>query len=342
MQPEYVQAAVVVIAAFGIAAIGSIVAGRVGHRLGLVDTPGGRRQHQGAVPRTGGIGLFAGFFVTALGLYAAGMLKPEHVRPVAGVLIGTTFVFLFGLADDRYEFKAAPQFAAQIIAAAIAIVFTVWIEVVTLPFTPEPTTFPWYITYPLTTAWVIGMMNTVNFLDGLDGLASGVGAIAATLFAVHSYRLDQPEIALISLALAGACLGFLVFNLHPARLFLGSAGAMTLGYTLATLSILAPARVMTAILIMLVPLLDTTFLIFDRWRRGQSPLRGDRAHLHFRLLDRGYSQRAIVYGYWIFCAVFGFLVLYLPRVYKLVALGALGVIVVVILLALSRTKPTAR
>lgn len=334
MPPSLLNLLVVATAA-AVALVATPLARRAGERLGLVDVPGGRRQHAAPVTRIGGVGLFVGFFVTAAGLYLAGFVKPEHLRPIAGVLLGTAFVFAVGLFDDRYELRAGPQFAAQIGAALIAIGFTVWIEVVTLPLMPEPTRFPWYVTYPLTIGWVVGMMNTVNFLDGLDGLAAGVGAIAAALFAVHSASLGQAEIALYSLALAGACVGFLVFNISPARVFLGSAGAMTLGYALATLSILAPARVMTALLIMLIPIADTAFLIFDRWRRGRSPFQGDRAHLHFRLMHLGLSQRQIVLGYWTFCAVFGTLVLFLPRLYKLVTLGVLGLGVVALLVILS-------
>jgi UDP-GlcNAc:undecaprenyl-phosphate GlcNAc-1-phosphate transferase len=136
--------------------------------------------------------------------------------------------------------------------------------------------------------------------------------------------------------------GFLFFNFNPARVFLGSAGALTLGYALATLSILAPARVMTALLIMLIPIADTAFLFFDRWRRGRSPFQGDRAHLHFRLMDLGLSQRQIVLGYWAFCAVFGTLVLFLPRLYKLATLGVLGLLVVGLMYALSLREERQR
>ena len=340
--PDTLLNLTVVLIALVIAAAATAVARRVGERLGIVDLPGGRRQHAGPVTRIGGAGLLVGFIVTAVGLYLAGYVKPEHLRPIAGVLLGTAFVFVVGLLDDRFELSAWPQFAAQIVAALIAIAFTVWIEVVTLPFMEGPSRFDWYITYPLTIGWVVGMMNTVNFLDGLDGLAAGVGAIAAALFAVHSASLGQQEIALYSLALAGACVGFLVFNISPARVFLGSAGAMTLGYALATLSILAPARVMTALLIMLIPIADTVFLFFDRWRRGRSPFQGDRAHLHFRLMDVGLSQRQIVLGYWSFCAVFGTLVLFLPRLYKLVTLGVLGLLVVALLVGLSMREERER
>jgi UDP-GlcNAc:undecaprenyl-phosphate GlcNAc-1-phosphate transferase len=330
-------------AAFAIAAAGTFLAGRLGRRWGLVDVPGGRRTHIGAVPRIGGLGLFAGFIVTAIGLYVSLSYKAEHWLPLLGVLAGTIFVALIGLADDRFEFPAWPQFAAQIGAALIAIVTTLFIAQVTLPIYGfqdfQKTHWGWLITYPLTIAWIVGMMNTVNLLDGLDGLAAGVGAIAAGLFAIHSFHLQQIELAFYSLALAGACLGFLIFNFHPARVFLGSAGAMTLGYALATLSILAPARVATALLVMAIPIADTGFQVIDRWRRGQSPSHGDRGHLHYRLVDLGLSQRQIVVGYWAFCGVFGALALLISApLYKLIALGTLVLIVVGLLLLLNRRQ----
>lgn len=338
-RPSLPNRALVFLAALAIAALTAPLARWAGERLGLVDWPGGRRQHGRPVARLGGVALFAGFFVTALALYLGGVVRPEHARPISGVLAGTAFVFVFGLADDRFEFRAWPQFLAQFIAAGIAIACTVWIQVVTLPLMTEPTTFPWIVTFALTIGWVVGMMNAVNFMDGLDGLAAGVGAIAAVLFAIHSLQLGQDEIALYSLALAGACAGFLVFNVYPARLFLGSAGALTLGYALATLSILAPARVMTALFVLVIPLADTAFQVFDRWRRGRSPFKGDRGHLHFRLIDLGLSQRQIVLGYWAFCAVFGALVLLIPRLYKLIVLVVVGLAIVAALAWLSRRTP---
>jgi UDP-GlcNAc:undecaprenyl-phosphate/decaprenyl-phosphate GlcNAc-1-phosphate transferase len=325
------------LAAFLIALLVTPLASRLGRRLGLVDIPGGRRLHTGTVARLGGLGLFAGFFVVAAALYLWAPLRPEHRLPLLGVLAGTLFVCLCGLADDRFQFKSGPQFAMQFGAAVIAILTTVWIQAVTFPvFGPQ--IFQWYLTYPLTVLWIMGMMNTVNFLDGLDGLAAGVGGIAALLFAVHSYWLGQKEIALYPLALAGACAGFLIFNFYPARVFLGSAGAMTLGYALATLSILAPARVMTALLVMAIPIADTAFQIYDRWRHGRSPMQGDRGHLHYRLLDLGLSQRQIVVSYWVFCAVFGLAALLIPSIYKLPALMALGLLVVGVLRWLSTTS----
>jgi UDP-GlcNAc:undecaprenyl-phosphate GlcNAc-1-phosphate transferase len=338
---EVLITALVAAGALALALLATPVAGRLGRRLGLQDVPGGRRTHKGLVPRIGGVGLFVGFFVAALGLYFFGPIQEAHRLPFRGVLVGTAVVFLFGLADDRFQFKAGPQFVGQLAGAGIAIATTVFIEQVTLPiigfrdFGP----FRWLVTYPLTIVWVVGMMNTVNFLDGLDGLAAGVGAIAAVLFAVHSFSLGQTDIALFAVALAGACLGFLVFNAFPARVFLGSAGAMTLGYALATLSILAPARVATALLVMAIPIADAGFQAVDRIRRGRSPAEGDRGHLHFRLSDMGLSQRQIVYSYWIFCAVLGTLALVISApLFKLVAIGVGILVVVGVLLVLSRRQ----
>lgn len=328
------------LAAFALSALATFLYGKIGERLGWVAIPGGRRKHTRPVARTGGVGLFVGFFAVAVTLFWLGEFKPEHRLPLVGVISGTGFVFLGGLLDDWRELKAGPQFAIQLVAALIAIATTVWIEIVTLPFSsgpPQP--FPWFITYALTIVWVMGMMNTVNFLDGLDGLASGVGAIAAVLFAVHSVTLEQQQIAQYSMALAGACVGFLIFNVFPARTFLGSAGAMVLGYALATLSILAPARVATALLVMALPIMDVGFQIVDRWRRGQSPLQGDRGHLHFRLTDLGLPQWQIVLGYWLFCAVSGAAALWIksPEL-KLAALGGLGIAAVIVLIVLRRKQ----
>ena len=321
-----------------IAALGTLAAIWLGRRLGLVDQPGGRRRHSGPIPRIGGLGIFAGFFGVAAALYLFAPLKPEHHLPIAGLIVGSAFVFTFGLADDAFEFKAAPQFIAQVIAAIIAIATTVWIQEVTLPVFGFQK-FPWFVTYPLTVFWIVGMMNTVNFLDGLDGLAAGVAAIAALLFGAHMLKLDQPSIALYAFAFAGACLGFLPFNFGPARIFLGSAGAMVMGYALAALSILAPARVATALLVMAIPIADTAWQIFDRWRRGQSPFRGDRGHLHFRLVDSGWPQNRIVVLYWVFCAIFGLLSLTIEsRLSKLIAFVVLMAAVGGALALLARRK----
>jgi len=318
---------------------------RLGRCWAIVDCPGGRRAHAGVVPRTGGIALFAAFIAgSALALIAWPPINPEDVRRLAAVVGGTALVFVFGLWDDRRELPAWPQFLIQGIAALIAVAGTVFIERFTDPVSRQLVVIPdlvpylgWGIVVGVTVFWIVGMINTVNWLDGLDGLAAGVAFIAAALFAIHSFRLGQPEIALFPIALAGACLGFLPYNFHPARVFMGTAGAMTLGYALATLSILAPARIATALLVLGVPIIDVAWIIVSRWRRGASATQGGRDHLHHRLLEAGLSQRQIVGLYYGLCLVFGGLALVGPSpLFKLITLTVLGLGVVAVLWRLSR------
>ena len=313
----------------------------LGRRLGVADAPGGRRQHQGVVSRLGGVALFTGFIGVSLLIFSwhQSIVGSHDYQLLLGVMVGAIFIFIFGLADDFFKFPPWPQYVAQFGAALIAIYFTIFIKHVTFPFLNQATEFPWFITYPLTIFWVIGMINTVNFLDGLDGLAAGVTAIAALLFAWHAYKLGQKTVYLFPLALAGTCLGFLIFNFSPAKVFMGSSGSFTLGWALAALSILAPAKVATALLVLGIPILDVAWLIIWRWRSKGSPMISGRDHLHYRLLDRGFSQRTIVLGYYVFCFIFGLLALLISsRVYKLVALVLLTIFTLGLLWQVAKTN----
>jgi UDP-GlcNAc:undecaprenyl-phosphate GlcNAc-1-phosphate transferase len=281
--------------------------------------------------------LFAGFMGAALLVFGLSTLKiwpplgVEDLKLLTGVLLGSTAMFVFGLWDDWKQLPPWPQFVAQFGVALLAISFDIIIERATLPILGFKIFPPW-ITYPLTVFWVMGMINTVNFLDGLDGLAAGVAAIAGILFAVHAYSLGQTTVAFFPLALAAVCLGFLPFNFSPARVFMGSSGSMFLGFALASLSILAPAKVATALLVMGIPIVDVAWVLINRWRRRGNPMEGGRDHLHFRLLNLGFNQRQIVLLYYGFCATFGLMALFIEdRVYKLMALGVMAVLTIGVL-----------
>jgi UDP-GlcNAc:undecaprenyl-phosphate GlcNAc-1-phosphate transferase len=339
------QYALVFAASFGLAVLLTPLAGRLGCRLGVVDRPGGRRGHEGEVPRLGGMALFAAFAVAVgvaawRGVLTAGYGDDDFTR-LTGLLLGGLGAFIFGLIDDRFDLLPGPQLACQFTLSLIALATLLWLERFTVPFfgLVALDAYPWgaWVYVPLTILWVMGMMNTVNWLDGIDGLAAGVGAILCLVLAVHMHRQGQPSVALLPLTLLGALLGFLPYNFAPARVFLGSAGVFFLGYTLGGLGLIAGGRAPTMLLVMGLPIVDVAWQIFDRLRHRRSPARGDRGHLHFRLLDLGFSQRAIVLLYWGFCALFGVLALIVSSwLYKLLALASIGVGVIVVLAWLSR------
>ncbi|MDY6878390.1 MAG: MraY family glycosyltransferase [Chloroflexota bacterium] len=321
--------------------------GHLGSRLGIVDRPGGRRGHKGEVPRLGGVAVFVAVAV-AVGVAARrGILtigyNPDDFTRLNGLLIGGLVAFLFGLIDDRFDLSPGPQFACQFVLSLIALATLLWLERFTLPFFGyvELEIYPWgpWVYVPLTIVWMTGMINTVNWLDGLGGLAAGVGAILCIVLAVHMHRANQPSVALLPLALLGALLGFLPHNVAPSRVFLGSAGAFFLGYALGGLGLIAGGRVATMLMVVGLPIVDVAWQIFDRLRHRRSPTQADRGHLHFRLLDLGLSERAIVLLYWGFCALFGVLALTVPsRLHKLLALVSIGVVVVVAMAFLSRER----
>jgi UDP-GlcNAc:undecaprenyl-phosphate GlcNAc-1-phosphate transferase len=273
------------------------------------------------------------------GILTAGYGASDALR-LKGLVIGGTLAFLFGLLDDRFDLSPWPQFVFQFALSLVALATLLWLERFTLPFfgTVRLNSYPWgpWIYVPLTILWTMGMINTVNWLDGLDGLAAGVGAILCLVLAIHMHRAGQPSVALLPLALMGALAGFLPYNIAPARVFLGSGGAFFLGYALAGLGLIAGGRTATVLMVMGLPIVDVAWQIFDRVRHKRSPIRGDRGHLHFRLRDLGLSKRAIVILYWGFCALFGLLALIIAPWQKLAALITIGVGVMLVLALLSR------
>lgn len=334
--------------AAAISALVAPAASGLGRRLGLVDRPGGRRRHQGVVPRLGGLPLIAGFLgavaVAALvGVLTSGYGRNDYVR-LRGLLVGGIAAIGFGLLDDRLDLSPRMQFFLHFALSLIALSSLLWLERFTLPFwgyvaLSEYAWGPW-VYVPVTVLWVMGMINTVNWLDGLDGLAAGVGVILCATLAIHMHRVGQPSVALLPIALMGALLGFLPSNFAPASLFLGSAGAVFLGYVAAGLGLIAGGRVAAVLLVMGLPIVDVAWQIFDRIRRRQSPGAGDRGHLHFRLQDLGLSTRWIVLLYWGLCAVFAVVALAVTsRAYKLLTLVGIGVVFLAVLAVLSDRRP---
>lgn len=335
--------AVVFFVAFGLSAGLMPVAGWLGRRFNILDRPRGRHRHKQPTAKLGGLALYVAFTVSVIiaQFLPVPRFDPWEIVRLTGLLLGGLFIFAFGLLDDIFEFGPLPQYFAQLTAAAIAVIFSIFIETLNNPFTGQQTDpWPFWFTVALSIFWLGLMMNTVNWLDGLDGLAGGVAFIAALVLFIHAaFKLDPPQlsVSLLPLALMGATLGFLLFNFPPARIFMGSNGAFFLGYTLGALSIIGGAKAATILLAMGLPLLDVVWQIVNRIRQGRNPTQGDRGHLHFRLMDAGLSARTIVLGYYAFCALFGGIALLTTsQVFKLIALIVMGILVVMGFLILSR------
>ena len=291
------------------------LAGYVSFRLGVTSVPGGRRQEPIAMPKLGGMVIFVGFTVAVIlaQLIPIERSDPYEVFRLAGLILGSAVIFLLGLADDFLGLNWFQIFLGQIFTSAIAIIFQIFIAFFNNPFTGAQTG-EWspIVTVALTLFWLVLMMNTVNLLDGSDGLAGGIALIAAlVLFLNSAVRQEPPQtsISLLPLALAGALLGFLIHNFYPARIYMGGS-AWFLGYALGTLSIIGGAKMATILLVMGLPLMDLGWQILNRMRHGNNPFSGDRGHLHFRLLDNGiFTPRQMALVYYSICAFFGFLTL---------------------------------
>jgi UDP-GlcNAc:undecaprenyl-phosphate GlcNAc-1-phosphate transferase len=321
-----------------VALLATPLAAAWGRRRGIVDKPGPRRWHTGAIPRTGALALYPAFMAAALLAQWLPVPRqdPKELVRFLGIVAGFTFLFVFGYIDDRFELRPGPQYLAQALSGLIAIICIVFIERVMNPFTNQLTIFPYWFTVLFTLVWIMGMINTINFLDGLDGLATGVGAIVSAVLAFHMLREGQYSVALLPLALLGATLGFLPFNFIPAKIFLGS-GSLILGYAIATLGIAAGAKLALLLLVLSIPIVDVAWLMISRLRAGESIGRADRRHLHYRLLDLGLSQRQVVLLYYAYCIVLGTGALFITsRMLKLITLLVLGIGTLALLAWLTR------
>jgi UDP-GlcNAc:undecaprenyl-phosphate GlcNAc-1-phosphate transferase len=335
---------------------------RLSQREGWVAAPGPRHVHRTATPTVGGLAMIAGFAAALLLSFALERLDPalrrspfEQLR-LGLLLAGASIVACVSLIDDLRDLPPLPRLGVHIVAALVAVGPYLWDQRLYPDVMGAPTeargiiltafNFPFvqqihlhelspWLAIGATVFWIAGMQNMVNWADGLDGLAAGVTLIAATILALHTLRLEPPQhtVAFLPLALAGACAGFLPFNFHPARTFMGDVGAMTIGYILGVSAIIGGAKLATALLVMGVPLIDMAWLIVSRTVQGRSAARSGRDHLHHRLLDMGLSQRQVVGIYYGLSALFGAVALLeVPPVAKLVALLVLGALVIGLLL----------
>jgi UDP-N-acetylmuramyl pentapeptide phosphotransferase/UDP-N-acetylglucosamine-1-phosphate transferase len=279
----------------------------LGLRWGLVDPPDERKQHTLPMVRLGGVGIVAGFSLSLLCTWSFGgfaELPPDKDQLIWTTLAGALCYFIIGLADDLFALPPLPRLAGQVLVAAAVWNQGVRIGSIDLPFglgnSAAGLPLPEGLSLLATVVWLVGITNAINWLDGLDGLAAGVSGIAAVGLLSVSFSLNQPAAGLLAAALAGSCLGFLRHNFNPARIFMGDGGSYFLGFALAAISIVGPAKRLTSVslllplLILSLPLADMSAVIMGRLKAGRSPFYPDRRHLHHRLLRAGFSHRRTV------------------------------------------------
>jgi len=344
---------------FALAAILTPLIKRFALKFGFVDKPGeDRKIHKKPMPLLGGLVIFVVVVLLIAIIWfttdwiSAGPIQPKHF---IGVLVGLLFLLIGGVLDDKYTLKPLQQIIWPILAALSLICAGIGIDQITNPFGGtialnqwEVVAFWWdglayKLTLPsdiFTFVWILGMIYTTKFLDGLDGLAAGITGIGAfMIFFLALYtQFFQPDVAMLAIVVAGAITGFLIYNFHPAKMFLGESGSTILGFLLGTLAIISGGKIATALLVMGIPVLDVLWVILRRmFIEKKSPFKGDRKHLHFIMLDLGLNQRQAVLFLYLIAALFGTATLFLQSQYKLLTLGVLAVVMVIMAVILVKS-----
>ncbi len=304
---------------------------RVALRLGVIDRPNARKIHVDPIPLLGGVAIY-GAFIAALLLFGS----RYRLNELVSILVGASLMSFLGVWDDRQGLSPLLKLAGQFVAASILVLSGVYIG-----------TFPWEaLNIALTLLWVVAVTNAMNLLDNMDGLSGGVGAVAAVFFLLLAAMNNQYLVGALSAALVGACLGFLVYNFNPARIFMGDAGALFLGFILAAVAIKLrfPEGVqivtwMVPVLILGLPLFDTALVIVSRLRRGYNPLTTPgKDHVSHRLVALGYTRREAVLICYLICAGLGIIALFITQASIPEGYIVGGIMVLVGLAALARLE----
>ena len=268
---------------------------KLAFRLGAVDKPNARKVHHTIMARLGGLAIYLGFMAGAITCM-------QLTKDVVGILVGGTIITIVGIADDIFQLTAKAKLLGQIVAALVLVGFGVRIEWLNNPFGGY--FYLDYLSIPFTVFWVVSFTNVVNLMDGLDGLAAGVSAIASVTIILVALQQGLYPVAVITAALAGATLGFVRYNFNPATIFMGDTGSLFLGYMLAAISIYGAVKSAATIALIVpaialgLPIMDTAFAIARRYLNGKPIFQPDKGHIHHRLLAMGFSQRqAVIFMY---------------------------------------------
>lgn len=332
--PDYVLAFVI---AAGVALLVTPGVIFLAKKTGAMDAPDARKVHKRPVPRIGGLGIYLAFLASMFVVLNYVPIDPEVSFELEGLMVGGTLIVALGLVDDYTNLPAKVKLVGQIVAAAVFVIgFDVRIDFITDPFGDY--LFLEWLAIPATLFWIVGLTNTVNLIDGLDGLAAGVATIASVTIFLVALQQGIMFVAVFTAAIAGAALGFLYYNFNPARIFMGDSGSMFLGYMLAGISVIGAVKsaatiaLIVPILALGLPILDTTFAIVRRYRGGVPIFKPDKGHLHHRLLDLGFTQRQAVLLMYVISALLGLSAVALTEVSGQFAILIVCVVVAVVLL----------
>ncbi|MBM2810230.1 MAG: glycosyl transferase family 4 [Chloroflexi bacterium] len=314
-----------------------VVAESLGRRLGLVDLPRRGEVQRHSVPRTGGYGVWCAFWLTILVSFIIAPPDLERLSAdnwrLVGVLLGAIALLPLAAVDDLRRLGPGPQIVGQAVAATIPVLFGLRMEEIATPW--GIVGLPDALAIGFAILWIVSMINAINLIDSMDGLAGGITSVASLVLFVRTLWFGQASIAVLPLALCGASFGFLVRNWHPSRVFLGSSGALFLGYMLGVITLVGGAKIGTAFLVLAVPILDVAWVAYRRVSQGRSPFRGgDAEHLPHRLRLLGMSDPAIVLSLYGVCAAIGAAVLFMHSTAPTIEKAYLGAVVVLGVLAL--------
>ncbi len=306
-------------------------------KLNVVDVPANkvRKIHKHPIPLLGGLAIYFAFFGVFFLYYKIfDNFYNINLNQFLGVFISASILMIGGFIDDKFDIGVY-SFIFPLIAVINVLFFNIEIKEITNPFggvynlkKVNLGNFIIDVSRILTFLWLLGMSYTTKLLDGLDGLVSGITAIGGFVIFLLSTttKYYQPDVAIVALILTAACLGFLVFNFHPAKIFIGEGGSVFTGFILGVLSIIAGSKIATALLVMGIPILDIVWVIFRRIKSGQSIFKYDNLHLHHRLLSIGLTQRQVVLIFYFLSLSFGLTTLFLQSLQKIFALFLLSMI----------------
>lgn len=316
------------------------VAKKLAHKFGAIDVPkDNRRVHSTPIPRMGGLAIFIGFIVSFL--YFSGMEMDKMI----GISVAAALIVGSGIVDDIYHLSAKAKLIVQIIASLIIVAVGIRIQYFTNPFDSDSLIWLHYLSVPMTVFWIVGITNTVNLIDGLDGLAAGISMISSITLAFVAMVNGNVEIAMMTVAVSGACLGFLPYNFNPAKIFMGDAGSLFLGFILAVISIEGTLKSTTAlafaipILALGLPIFDTTFAIVRRMINNRPIMEADKGHLHHRLLSIGMNQKRAVLTLYLISVLLGMSAIFLAKDDVTNTLIIFTIASVLIFFPISRTLP---